>query len=435
MSRSANFTLVRWALVLQVLVLLGIGFALYRSLDDERDLRAQVYLTSGILADLRNGLRAGIDAETSKRGYLLTNDPDYLQLYDEGITTWPRYIDSLEERLGARATKGQSEAISRLRDLSEARIRELDRSVGLARAGESDAAVRQDTIDEGKALMDRYRAEVSALEQYEERLLAGTLREASQAERQTFLIFIALGFLLVLLVGALIFLERRAARADRAILLHEAEKERREQAELLSRELNHRVQNVFTVILSLVSFAGRGKSSIEETIEDLKSRIFALSSAHKISQGRIDSDRADLASIINAVLQPYRGEGNDERISLKGPPITLPHDAVTPLGLILHELATNATKYGALQDDHGRVRIRWFRQSETVGAEGKNGGDLVLEWKEVTGTSYPTQDNFSKAGSGFGQRMMTGAAQQMGGKLEWALEPTGVLARIIIDKA
>ena len=103
---------------------------------------------------------------------------------------------------------------------------------------------------------------------------------------------------------------------------------------LMIDELNHRVKNLFSVVLSIVTLSGRKPSPTPEVVEDIRARIHALSLAHSTSQGAGEHSRASLRPIVARTMEPYVGEaeaGSGERVRIDGPDIDLPVRMVTPM--------------------------------------------------------------------------------------------------------
>jgi light-regulated signal transduction histidine kinase (bacteriophytochrome) len=155
---------------------------------------------------------------------------------------------------------------------------------------------------------------------------------------------------------------------------------------MLNEELNHRVKNVLAIIKSLVGNPKQQGRTLEDYITSLKGRIQALSFAHdQIIRG--DGGGA-LKDLLDAELTPHSaGEGT---ISLDGPHIVLDSRAFSVMALVLHELATNAAKYGALAHSGGQLSVSW-KLNEV--------GDCVLEWREVLRTPMiaPSRTGFGTA--------------------------------------
>ncbi|GGD99676.1 histidine kinase [Tsuneonella deserti] len=131
----------------------------------------------------------------------------------------------------------------------------------------------------------------------------------------------------------------------------------------LTRELNHRVKNTLANVLSIVSLTRRRATNLDEFAEGLDGRIRALSATHDLLT-QSDWGTTAIRSVVEAELAPYaRAEGS---LELGGPPVELaPNDALS-LGLAIHELATNAAKYGALSVPEGRVRVTWALDREDL---------------------------------------------------------------------
>lgn len=151
----------------------------------------------------------------------------------------------------------------------------------------------------------------------------------------------------------------------------------------LTRELNHRVKNTLANVLSILSLTRRRASGLDDFADSLEGRIRALSATHDLLTVT-DWGTTPIRAVIDAELQHFRSV-LDDAILLEGPELELaPNDALS-FGLAVHELATNAAKYGALSVPGGKVMIRWQRgedsAAETEWAE--------VEWQETGGPPVP----------------------------------------------
>ena len=403
------------------LILAGIGAALFQAVVAEQRARHQVETTTEILFLLREGLRAGVDVETGQRGYLLTDDPDYLQPYERGAAMWLATIVELRTAFESSATPAQVTMVDRLETLARTKLAEAELTIDLVRDGRRTEALALVRSDEGMRITDRTRTIVRRLEEAENVALRDALAVARRVEARTLPILGVLGFAILALVALGFWLARRAALAEMAVRDAEELRLARARSDLLAHELNHRVKNLFAVILSIVSLSGRGQSDVGTVVRNIRERIHALSTAHSVSQGKVGTTSVSLRNVVTAILEPYvPGAGSHHpetasRLSLSGDTVDLPVKVVTPLGLVIHELATNAVKYGALSTDAGRVTVTWTINGEVDPAA------LRLVWIERGGPGVSQSRT-----DGFGSAMMMQAATQLDGRLERDWRPDGL---------
>ncbi len=163
-----------------------------------------------------------------------------------------------------------------------------------------------------------------------------------------------------------------------------------EHQRVLLLELAHRSKNLLAVVQSLANQTGQGSTSVEEFKRRFFGRLHSLSRAHEILSDQ-NWRGAGMRELIRSQVLMYVGEAVD-RIRYEGPPVYLRPNAAQHIGLALHELTTNALKYGALKGVHGLVEVSWSFEKQ---------GDqeqLVLTWKETpsTGISPPAVRNFGR---------------------------------------
>jgi two-component sensor histidine kinase len=139
---------------------------------------------------------------------------------------------------------------------------------------------------------------------------------------------------------------------------------------VLINELNHRVKNTLATVQSMVVQTLRRAGDLESASDTISSRIVSLARAHDLLTARNWSS-ADVSEVVERVTGPF----GPARFNVDGMAVDLPPKQVLALSLALHELATNAAKYGALSNSEGRVEIRWETQ----------GGMLHLNWRESGG--------------------------------------------------
>ena len=168
-----------------------------------------------------------------------------------------------------------------------------------------------------------------------------------------------------------------------------------EEREILVAELAHRMKNAMAVVNSIVSLTARSSRSVADFEDSLQARLVAISQAQDILI-RGGWSEVLLRDLLKSELAPFREEGNN--IAVDGPEIRIGAHAVMSLGLVVHELATNAVKYGALSRPGGHVQVEWRRSisKETC---------LVLEWQE-SGGPVPTMPSRTGFGSAMIQRSL-----------------------------
>ncbi|MFC3079836.1 PAS domain S-box protein [Phenylobacterium terrae] len=206
------------------------------------------------------------------------------------------------------------------------------------------------------------------------------------------------------------------------VLVDISERKRAEEAQkTLIDELNHRVKNTLATVQSIAMQTQR--STPEEFPARFEERLIALSKAHDLLTRRQWSG-VGLRELFEQEFAPY-ARGAEAAVRLQGPDVTLPARVGLAFGMVVHELATNAAKYGALSAQGGRVDLAWDVE-ETDGARG-----LALEWVESGGppTSRPTR-------RGFGRRLIErNITGDLGGRVDLRFEPTGLRCSLRIPLA
>ncbi|MCC6918290.1 MAG: GAF domain-containing protein [Alphaproteobacteria bacterium] len=219
--------------------------------------------------------------------------------------------------------------------------------------------------------------------------------------------------------------DREIAEATRAALVetvlrhNEMLADERSKADLrqkmLNEELNHRVKNILALIKSLVSHPVQPGRSLAGYIQSLKGRVQALGVAHdQVVRG---DGGGGLADLLKAELSPYRERA--DAVTLEGPALALDSRAYSVMALVLHELATNAAKYGALSRASGCVEVRW-----TLSADGA----CEIRWAESGGPPVAAGQR-----QGFGSVLINRSVPfDLGGESEIHYPPSGVTARFLI---
>ncbi|MCA1367396.1 PAS domain-containing protein [Bradyrhizobium sp. BRP14] len=270
----------------------------------------------------------------------LSRSPIFVWEYDGGVTQWNRGSEQLygytkEEALGKRKNKLLKTVVP----------------------GASFEALRQSLLEKGR--------------------WSGELRHTTKDGR----VLTVDSHLELMPLG-----DRRLVLESTRDITDEKRWERRRQ--LLLGEMSHRVKNTLAVVQSLARQTLRTADSSEDFVERFDGRLSALASSHKLL---VDSEwaGAELAALALSQLEAYAGR-DPRRLKIEGEPVTLTPDIATPFGLALHELATNAAKYGALSTPQGRVTLRWKLN------HGNNGRRLTVVWRERGGPPVepPTRQGF-----------------------------------------
>ena len=170
-----------------------------------------------------------------------------------------------------------------------------------------------------------------------------------------------------------------AGRAERMTGVYIDVTERRSaenQKNLLIAELDHRVKNVLACVAAVAQRSRECSRSADEFLDVLNGRINSLANTHALLS-RSHWEGVSLGELVRSELAPCMTNCNN---LIDGPDLVLAAEATQPLAMVLHELATNAAKYGALSNGRGQVLVRWRRASN-----GRSSDKLVLDWREVGG--------------------------------------------------
>ena len=190
-----------------------------------------------------------------------------------------------------------------------------------------------------------------------------------------------------------------------------------ERQRLLIRELDHRVKNVLASVATVAQRTREGSGSMDEFLQMFDGRIQSMANAHALLS-RSHWQGVSLAELVHNELAPCVGEGN---ASVEGPEVLLSPEATQPIAIVLHELVTNASKYGALTTPHGRISVRWDWRRDTHAQE-----RLLLEWIETGGPPVvvPSQP-------GYGTRAIRNLIPyELGGTVDLAFDADGLRCRI-----
>lgn len=182
-------------------------------------------------------------------------------------------------------------------------------------------------------------------------------------------------------------------------------------------ELNHRVKNTLSTVQSIVSQTLKNAKSPQDARAGIETRLLALAATHDL----LTNTQWGTTGLADALQQQLKAHGLD-RFDLSGAEVNIPPKIALSLGMAVHELATNAVKYGALSSPNGSVRITWRVKARP------SGSGLELRWTETGGPPVSEPKN-----SGFGSRLISFTVQgELEGDLECSYKPDGFECRIVI---
>jgi two-component sensor histidine kinase len=190
----------------------------------------------------------------------------------------------------------------------------------------------------------------------------------------------------------------------------------REALNLINEELKHRVKNTLAVLGAVAAQTFRDASN-KAALEKYQGRLSAFGRAHDLLTAANWAE-APLQDVIYTAVAPYRT--SEGRFMVSGPPLVVKSRQALALSLAIHELATNAIKYGALSDAGGHVSISW------VTADADSLPNFVFTWQEFGGPSVS-----KPASAGFGSRLISRVLEDdFGGTVEVLYVPTGLICRL-----
>jgi two-component sensor histidine kinase len=193
------------------------------------------------------------------------------------------------------------------------------------------------------------------------------------------------------------------------------QKRREEQIVLLAREADHRTNNLLAVAQATVHLTHADTAAGLKTA--IEGRLRALANAHaSLAQARWAG--ADLRELAMKELSPYHRNG-DPRAHVDGPSLLLKPDLAQAMAMALHELATNAVKYGALSTPTGHVKVEW---------EVHRGNRLQMNWTETGGPPVASPKR-----EGFGTRAIRRMIEQLNGAVKFDWPAGGITCRIAVD--
>ncbi len=216
-----------------------------------------------------------------------------------------------------------------------------------------------------------------------------------------------------------LFDEHGVPRGAMAAVVDISEREHAEEHQkVLLDELQHRVKNILVTITSLATRMLKTSSSLEEFAPAFTARLMAMSNMHDLLFQR-DWGGAEMSALIGTALSAY-ATAQGRNIAMRGPKVLLRPDSSATLGMVLHELATNSAKYGALATENGRLEVSWRTEPSAAGER------LHVDWTERGGPSVAPPDH-----EGFGTSFIKRSVEyELEGTVDLHFEPDGLRCAI-----
>lgn len=190
---------------------------------------------------------------------------------------------------------------------------------------------------------------------------------------------------------------------------------------LLSQELSHRIKNIFAIVQGLIGLSARQEPASRGFADALRDRIAALGRAHDFARPHSEESRpvvgeTTLHMLMGEILRPYPAM-DESRIIITGTDIAVDDKSATPIALVIHELATNAMKYGALSSSTGRILIKTSHDDQVC----------RVNWREIGGPGITQEPEKT----GFGTQLSTiSVSSHLGGTIKRNWEPMGLVVSI-----
>ncbi|WP_206667679.1 sensor histidine kinase [Muricoccus nepalensis] len=203
-------------------------------------------------------------------------------------------------------------------------------------------------------------------------------------------------------------------------------KQAEETREMAAGEMSHRVKNLFSIASALTAVSARSTATTTEMARDLTQRLTSLGRAHELVRpvpGQVENKAASLGDLLSILLAPYSGDTpGSSRIQVNVPEVRVGGTAITTLALVVHELATNSIKYGALSVAGGALDVKCSTHEDEV----------VVVWTERGGPPVTAPNGTTGYGSKLVSRSMSG---QLGGAISFDWPASGMVATLRMSRA
>lgn len=191
-------------------------------------------------------------------------------------------------------------------------------------------------------------------------------------------------------------------------------------AKTMARELSHRMKNMFAVLSGIVSITGRVRG-VQKEANEINERIRALGRAYETTLDDASIGKIELGAAIKAIVDPYSADAN--RFASTGEELRVSFATISVIGLALHELAANATKYGAWSQDTGKVELSWEASAD--------GQSAIVTWRESGVAGAPTNDQVE---DGAGSQIIGRILRAADGSIERDWTEDGLHVKIVVPE-
>lgn len=406
-------------------------------LSQRADVYARVVSEQRMLREHASRIReALLSAESSQRGYAITHNEIYLAPYENAANIVRDELRLIISKL--RNGPRQMRMITRLSEVVEEKMREIEEVISLVKAGAHQEATAVLMTHQGKALMDEAQVFLSAIILEADDALISGLRDQTNniiglrtgSLIATLLIFLFVGGVVVTFLRysrEIAMARDQLALANSGLEARVAERtadlaEARDRAEVLLTEVNHRVANSLSFVGALISLQRQAVADpvAKEALDETRSRILAVAQIHKhlYTSGDVTSVQLDtyLQPLLNQIGQTMAAAGHGATISQSIDPVRIPTSASINLGIVITEWVTNAFKY-AYAGKAGEVRVRATVQN----------GQLVVS---VDDDGVGMAANSVPQGTGVGSKIVATIARSLKADISYRDRQPGTEARL-----